>query len=66
MFHDIYEKNNLDPEPAFVVTNEVLYADGTVLRSSSAKNMQILLDAMVTEGANYGLELLDENISDEH
>ena len=57
MFHDIYEKINLDPEPAFVVTNEVLYADDTVLLSSSAKNMQVLLDAVVTEGANYGLEL---------
>ena len=57
MFHDIYGKIHLDPEPAFLVTNEVLYADDTVLLSSSAKNLQTLMDAVVAEGANYGLEL---------
>lgn len=57
MFHDIYAKINLDPEPDYVVTNEVLYADDTVLVSSSEKNLQILINAVVTEGAKYGLEL---------
>ena len=57
MFHDIYGKIHLDPEPAFLVTNKVLYADDTILLSSSAKNLQTLMDAVVAEGANYGLEL---------
>ena len=57
MFHDIYNLLHLDPEPPFVVTREVLYADDTLLMSSSPQNLQALLNAVVAEGAKYGLEL---------
>ena len=57
MFHDIYKRINLNPEPAFVVTRELLYAGDTLLASSSAENLQILLNAVCEEGLKYGLEL---------
>ena len=57
MFHDIYRILDLAPEPDFVVTNEALYADDTLLMSSSKDNLQKLLNAVVGEGAKYGLEL---------
>ena len=57
MFSDIYSKYEFDEEPAFVVTREVLYADDTLLVSTSSQNLQRLLDAVVREGARYGLEL---------
>ena len=57
MFHDIYERIELVPEADYVSINEVLYADDTLLLSSNARNLQTLLDAVVTEGAKYGLEL---------
>ena len=57
MFHDIYNLLHLDPEPPFVVTREVLYADDSLLMSSSPRNLQALLNAVVAEGAKYGLEL---------
>ena len=57
MFHDIYTRLDLDLEPAFVVTREVLYADDTLLMSSSERNLQALLNQVVLEGAKYGLGL---------
>ena len=57
MFHDIYNRLHLDPEPAFLVTREVLYADDTLLMSTSVRNLQTLLNEVVAEGAKYGLEL---------
>jgi len=57
MFHDIYKRVELVPEAEYVITNEVLYADDTLLLSSDAGNLQTLLDAVVEEGAKYGLEL---------
>ena len=57
MFHDIYARLHFDPEPAFVVTRELLYADDTLLALSSPKNLQMLLDAICAEGLKYGLEL---------
>ena len=57
MFHDIYARIHLDPEPAFIVTRELLYADDTLLASSSEKNLQTLLNAVCEEGLKYGLEL---------
>ena len=38
MFHDIYNEVQLVPDAPYVVTNEVLYADDTVLLSSSQEN----------------------------
>ena len=57
MFYDIYNGIHLDPEPAFVVTRDLLYADDTLLVSSSQENLQILLNSVVAEGAKYMLEL---------
>ena len=57
MFYDIYNSVDLQDEPEFVVTRELLYADETVLLSARQDNLQQLPDAIVTEGAKYGLEL---------
>ena len=57
MFHDIYARIHLDLEPGFIVTRELLYADDTLLASSSAGNLQTLLNAVCSEGLKYGLEL---------
>ena len=57
MFHGIYTSVHLYEEPAFLVTRDLLYADDTALLSGSQGNLQILLDAVVAEGAKYGLEL---------
>ena len=57
MFEDIYNQVQLDADAPYIVTNEILYADDTVLLSSSPTNCQRLLDEVVSEGAKYGLEL---------
>ena len=57
MFEDMYSQIHLDIDAPYVVSNEVLYADDTVLLSSSLNNCQMLLDAVVSEGEKYGLEL---------
>ena len=57
MFYDIYNEIQLVPDAPYVVTNDLLYADDTVLLSSSQGNVQQLLDAVVVEGSKYGLEL---------
>ena len=57
MFHDVYQSLNLVAEPAFVATRDLLYADDTALLSSSQDNLQQLVNAVVAEGAKYGLEL---------
>ena len=57
MFEDIYGRLPLVEEAEYVVTREVLYADDTLLLSSSPENLQALLGAVVEEGAKYGLEL---------
>ena len=57
MLRDVYATTNLDSEPEFIVTNDFLYADDTLLASSSAANMQRLVNAIVQEGAPYGLEI---------
>ena len=44
-------------EPAFMVTNDVLYADDTMLFSTSPVRLQNHLDLVVDEGKRYGLEL---------
>ena len=44
-------------EPDFLVCPDILYADDTMLASSSAKKLQTLLDAVICEGKKYGLEL---------
>ena len=54
MFYDIHAKLQLEPEPSFVVSSELLYADDTVLMSSSQSNLQQLVNAVSSEGAVYG------------
>ena len=51
MFHDIYKLVHLDEEPPFLITQDLLYADDTALLSGSQKNLQVLLDVVVSEGA---------------
>ena len=59
MLHDIDLRleASLAVEPKYVVTRDILYADDTLLASSSASSLQSLLNAVVEEGARYGLEL---------
>ena len=57
LFHDIYELVHLDEEPPFFVTQDLLYADDMALLCSSPKNLQVLLDAVVSEYAKYGLQI---------
>ena len=57
MFYDVYKSLNLLTEPAFLVTRDLLYADDTALLSASQDNLQNLVNAVVREGAKYGLEL---------
>ena len=57
MLHDVYRDVRLEEEPEFVVTRDILYADDTLLMSSSTGNLQKLLDAIVAEGLLYGLEM---------
>ena len=57
LMHDVHSKVQLAAEPPYIVTPAVLYADDTLLASSSAANLQQLLEAIVEEGLKYGLEL---------
>lgn len=57
LLHDVHQAVDLAPEPSYIVTNEVLYADDTLLASHSRENLQKLLTATVEEGSRYGLEL---------
>ena len=57
MMHDVFQELDLQAEPPYVVTRDVLYADDTVLVSRYASNLQLLLDRIITEGRTYGLEL---------
>ncbi|CAE8620602.1 unnamed protein product [Polarella glacialis] len=45
------------PEPEHVVTNDVLYADDTLLISASEQRLQRHLELIVAEGKAYGMEL---------
>jgi hypothetical protein len=44
-------------EPQYVVCEDVLYADDTLLVSSCSRKLQCKLGLVVTEGRKYGLEL---------
>ena len=57
MFHDIHDRLELSPVPAYIPSRELSYADDTVLMSSSEGNLQLLVDAVCKEGAVYGLEI---------
>ena len=57
MFHDINKRLVLLAKTEYVVSRELLYADDTVLMSSSVINLQQLVNAVATEGAAYGLEI---------
>ena len=57
MLHDVFGSLDLGQEPEYIVTRDMLYADDTLLASSSADNLQIILSSIVEEGARYGLEL---------
>ena len=57
LMHDVYANVILDDEPEYLVTKDILYADDTLLASSSSANMERLVNAIVQEGAAYGLEI---------
>ena len=61
MFHDVdklyNELGNTFVEPEYIVCNDVLYADDTLLVSGSAAKIQILLDLTIKVGKQYGLDL---------
>ena len=57
MLHDVFGSLDLRQEPEYIVTRDMLYADDTLLASSSADNLQSILSTIVEEGARYGLEL---------
>ena len=57
MLHDVFAGLQLDAEPEFLVSRDVLYADDTLLMSSKVDNLQKILNSIVSEGATYGLEL---------
>ena len=57
LLHDVYGTLELLPEPDFVITRDILYADDTLLVSHHCSNLQRMLAAIVEEGRKYGLEL---------
>ena len=57
MLHDAIDSLHLEEEPGYVVTRDVLYADDTLLVSQHQSNLQNMLNAIIEEGRNYGLEL---------
>eukprot|EP00959_Pyramimonas_sp_CCMP1952_P116206 2429365-Pyramimonas_sp.AAC.1 len=57
MLHDALKDIQYDPDPEYVVAPDTLYADDTLLASRSSVNLQNMLNAIVTEGAKYGMEL---------
>ena len=57
MFYDIHARITLRTEPAFVLARDLLYADDTVLMSSSQENLQLLVNEVSAKGAAYGLEI---------
>ena len=61
MFHDIYNEVQLVPDAPYVVTNEVLYADDTVLMFFFVERIYSYW-LIATEGAAYGLEINWEKI----
>ena len=44
-------------EPSYIVCSDLLYADDTMLISSSTVKLQAHLNLLVDEGRAYGLEL---------
>ena len=61
MFFDIdrlYNEMGMNfEEPPYVVCNDVLYADDTMLVSASALKVQLLLNITIQVGKQYGLDL---------
>ena len=57
MLYDVYANVVLNEEPDCIVSNDVLYADDTLFASTNLSNMQQLMNAIVQEGAIYGLEI---------
>ena len=57
MSHDVFNGADLQEEPQYVVTRDVLYADDTLLVSQPPRNIQTLPETNVTEGRKYGKEL---------
>ena len=57
MLHDALRDLHYEPDPEYIVTRDMLYADDTLLASQSSGNLQSMLNAIVDEGAKYGLEL---------
>ena len=57
MLNDAVDSLLLEPEPDYVVTRDILYADDTLFVSRHQSNLQAMLNAIVEEGRKYGLEL---------
>ena len=61
LLHDVDQRMRdtlaLMTEPDYIVCTDVLYADDTMLVSSSASRLQLHMDTLVDEGQRYGLEL---------
>ena len=61
MFEDVdFRMNDSDikvNEPEYIVCNDLLYADDTMILSSSAGYLQQLLGVIIDERKRYGLEL---------
>jgi len=61
LLHDVDQRLREEgwevPEPEYIVCADVLYADDTMLLSSSPAKLQRTLDLVVDEGKRYGLEL---------
>ena len=51
------EQPHILAEPSHVICTDLLYADDTLLMSSSAAKLQLHMDLVVDEGSRYGLEL---------
>ena len=57
MLDGVIRTVDLQAEPAFIVTRDILYAEDTLLLSRHVANLNGLLAAIVAEGQKYGLEL---------
>ena len=57
MLHDVFKDAPLAAEPPNVITQDLLYADDTLLMSQHPGNLESLLARIVDAGRQYGMEL---------
>ena len=57
MLHDVFQDLPLIAKPAYLELRDLLYADDTLLMSQHPSNLQTMLNAVVDEGAKYGMDL---------